>query len=469
MRIPLFGTGVASGQKQVTVRKTVGMYWERRGETEKAPMVAVPWGDVQETQTTMAGDATDAVRFVTRDYSSDIGRLIVVAGKSVYRVLPNAPTSTKVGEVTGAATGLPRVAPGPGQTFLVVDGIGAWYWDGSTFHSIGEAFATCTWIGGYFVAAKAGDGGKFYISSDGVTWTDFATAEAAPDGIVALVASRNELFVLGASTTEVWSHTGDSDFPFARVNGATTNIGCMSQRTAVLVGGVLYFVARSEAGAPFVARMNGYTPERVSTDDIDSMIPDQYQVATAIDACGFVWSGHPIYMLSNSTPPSWTIHFDASTGLWGHVTDGDRHRIVLGVEYQGRIFGTNTLAGVVADRKLYQWPNDGTSKTRYPLPDRRIVTDHVVSPDGERFTVDSLRLDMATNMDAAEKSVSLKVSRDGGLSWGATQSVGLGTSSGPQKKVEFRRLGRSRSFTFDLSFPTDVPITVHSASLNASD
>ena len=468
MRIPLFGTGTASGQKQVTVRKTVGMYWERRGETEKAPMVAVPFPDVQETGLTMTGDPTDAIRLVAKNNASS-QKLIVVSGKTVYTASPIGPTQTAIGDLTGATTGLPRVAPGPGETFLICDGTNAWYWDGSTFDAIAEPFFTCTWMGGYFIAAKENDGGRFYVSTDGTTWTDMATAEAAPDSIKALVATRNELFILGSETTEVWSHTGDSDFPFARINGATTNVGCDSQRTAVLVAGALYFVARSEGGMPFVARMNGYTPERVSTDDIDRLLPDTFSVATAFDACGFVMNGHPMYMLSDSTGLR-TLYFDTATGLWGHVTDGSRHRIVLGVEYRGRIFGTSATGGVVADRKIYQWPPlPGSSETAHNLPARQIITDHVVSPDGERFTVDSLRLDMATNVDAAEKQVSLDVSRDGGLSWGASQSVGLGTTTGPQKKAEFRRLGRSRSFTFDLEFPTDVPITVHSASLNASD
>lgn len=464
MRIPLFGTGTASGQKQVTVRKTVGMYWEKRGDTEKAPLVAVGFPDVQETGTTMAGDPTDSVRLVVRDYNS-VSQLIVVAGKTVYKVRPGGAVET-IGDITGASTGLPRAAPGVGDTFLICDGWNAWYWDGLTFTAINEPFFTCTWMGGYFIAAKAHDGGKFYISSDGTTWTDFATAEAAPDGITALVATRNELYVLGAATTEVWSHTGDADFPFARINGATTNVGCDNQRTAVLVAGTLYFVARSEGGMPFVARMNGYTPERVSTDDIDRILVDAFATASAIDACGFVLNGHPMYLLSDSTGLR-TIYFDAATGLWGYVTDAGRHKIVAGAEFEGRLVGASYAAG---DRNLYQWPPvPGGAGALHALPKRQIITDHVVSPDGERFTVDSLRLDMATNIGSSEKSVSLKVSRDGGLSWGSQQTVGLGTSTGPQKKVEFRRLGRSRSFTFDLSFPTDVPLTVHSASLNASD
>ena len=84
MRIPIFGTGTASGQKQVTVRKTVGMYWERRGETEKAPMVAVPFPGAA-TFATLAKSPIRAIGVAPSGYA------IVVANNSIYRVT-NSPT-----------------------------------------------------------------------------------------------------------------------------------------------------------------------------------------------------------------------------------------------------------------------------------------------------------------------------------------------------------------------------------------
>jgi len=460
MRIPLFGTGVASGQKQVTVRKTVGMYWERRGETEKAPMVAVPFPGWVEVS---AMPISSPIRGLAADWDQVERRLIVVCGTKVYlvKVAVNPVVATEIGTME-STLGPVQIAPGPDDDFLITDGVNSYFWDGTTFTKLDEAFASCTWIGGYWVAARSGwNTGIFYISADGTTWTDLATAEASPDGLRNVIATRNELFLLGHSSIEVWSHTGDADFPFARVNGATSSLGSAGARSAALVGGVLHFVAQSESGRPFVARMNGYTPERVSTDDVDRLLGALYSINPIVDAVGFVWNGHPMLVLTQPSVP-WSIYFDTQTGLWGFVTDGTASALAMCVEFGSEVYAAKREP--ITGSMLYRLDEDAHS-----LPARRIITDHVVSPDGERFTVDSLRLDMATNMDAAEKSVSLKVSRDGGLSWGATQSVGLGTTSGPQKKAEFRRLGRARSFTFDLTFPTDVPLTVHSASLNASD
>lgn len=452
MRIPLFGTGAASGQKQVTVRKTVGMYWERRGETEKSPMVAVPFPGTESFATL----AKSPIRAIT---APPTGGVIVVASDSIYRVT-NVAAITEIGTIGSSDSGVrPTIACGANGVVVIVADSEMRRWDGSmTTPSLGFTPGTCAWIGGYFVVSASN---QFYISTDGSTWTDFASAEAAPDRIIGLLATRNELFIFGESTVEVWTQTGDSDFPFARINGATAAVGTRSDRSLALVGGVPYFFARSSDGMGFIARMNGYTPERVSTDDIDRLLPGYGLSADhTINGVGFTWNGHPMYQVTRAGANPWTRVYDTVTGLWTDVTDAAQHKVTHGCEWQGTVFG----GGTSGDPGIYRYSADA-----HNLPKRQIVTDHVVSPDGERFTVDSLRLDMATNVDAAEKQVSMKVSRDGGLSWGASQSVGLGTTSGPQKKVEFRRLGRARSFTFDLDFPADVPITVHSASLNASD
>ena len=343
---------------------------------------------------------------------------------------------------------------------------------GGTFTDVtpmGPGFSGISWTGGYFVAAHD-NSGQFYISTNGSTWTDFATAEATEDKLTTVLDRGGEIVLIGQRSTEFWAHTGDADFPFARVSVAP--VGTVYGRTACLVGGVPYMMMGNafppgftpSDTPPAIVRFNGYTPEVVSTPDISRIMQD-WQPAYTV-AYGFVLAGRPMFAVSYLFGQSVGLIFDSTTGLWFEVSPAfmNQFRVAFDHTYFGLVGGGSSNAingGPVVLRKL--------DSTQHNHDSRQIITDHVVSPDGERFTVDSLRLDMATNIGSSEKSVSLKVSRDGGLSWGSQQTVGLGTSTGPQKKVEFRRLGTARSFTFDLSFPTDVPLTVHSASLNASD
>lgn len=463
MRIPLFGTGVSSGQKQVTVRKTVGMYWERRGETEKAPMVAVPFPGSATHKDTGINGALRAI--AATDGNSGIVYFLI--GTKAYQYIQGG-SVTEIGTIADPGVGYLNqgIVTGAAGTLFVAAGK-LYLYDGGTFSDktpVGWSIGSVAWVGGYYVATESG-GSRFCLSTDGTNWGDIATAEAAQDPLSVALEREGELVLIGRTSTEFWAHTGDSDFPFART--AVASVGTVYNRAACMVGGVPYMMtgnafppgAQAAATPPCIVRINGYAPEVVSTPDIERIIQSWLPAYTI--AYGFTLGGRPMFAISDRFSSSPGLIFDSATGLWFEVSSAfmSQFRVAFDHTYFGLV-GAGTGSPVVLRALDSSQHNHDT---------RRIITDHVVSPDGERFTVDSLRLDMATNMDAAEKSASLKVSRDGGLSWGGTQSVGLGTTTGPQKKVEFRRLGRSRSFTFDLSFPTDVPLTVHSASLNASD
>lgn len=462
MRIPLFGTGVSSGQKQVTVRRAVNMLFELRGETEKSPLVAVP---MPGTSMVASTGVNGYLRAIASSHQSNGMMYFVVDGKA-YTFNPPS-TIAEIGTVADTPTYTNcHIAVSDGSLVGFCSGGSLYSYNGSTWAAKTPGFivGALLWMDGYFIAAER-DTNRFHVSTDLDTWGDVASAESRGDSIVAMLARGSELVLVGTDTIEFWAHTGAPDFPFERVTGATISTGTAFSRSVCLVQGVPYLIVGKgavtsvdpQATPPYIARITGYSLEPVSTPDIGRVITNWYP--GGVVAFGFSLGGRPMYVASQTGDIG--IIYDAATGLWSELSGDAIGR--CRVAHESPLFGVvGSTSGVpVVLRKLDSGVHD--------YFERRIITDHVVSPDGERFTVDSLRLDMATNMDAAEKQVKLKVSRDGGLSWGAEQSVGLGTTTGPQKKVEFRRLGRSRSFTFDLSFPTDVPLTVHSASINASD
>ena len=54
---------------------------------------------------------------------------------------------------------------------------------------------------------------------------DFSDATADPDQIRALAAYRNQLYVIGSETTEVFRNIGRSPSPFQRISGAVIDVG----------------------------------------------------------------------------------------------------------------------------------------------------------------------------------------------------------------------------------------------------
>ena len=449
MRVPLFGTGVSSGDPQVTVRRAQNMYFEPRGQTEKAAIIAKPFPGL----TTFGTTGATQVRKMIAD---DNGNIYAIIGDTAYKITSAASYSSLGTMPTSSGRSNLGIAVG---VQIFTDGSTSLRMHDTSWNTVSPGFSAvgAAWIDGYFVTIKSGTN-LFFISTDGSTWTDYASAEASYDYLWGLLATRNELYLFGRSTIEVWTDVGNSDFPFQRVNGATSNIGLAADQSATLVGGVPYFVAKSGDGRPFVARMNGYRPERVSTDDIDRILAAVGTYVSLSVGFGFMWNGHPMYQLTNATA-DWTYVFDAATGVWSELGNGAKSSVIVGCEVNNGVYG-----GGDGGPNIYKY-----DETAHNLSVRKIVTDHVVSPDMERFTCDSVRLDMSTNVDATEKNVALRVSRDGGLSWGSSQSVGIGTTTGPYKKVEWRRLGTARTFTYEFSFPADVDITVQNAMMNASD
>lgn len=79
--------------------------------------------------------------------------------------------------------------------------------------------------------------GRFYWIDPGETTIDpldFATAEREPDAVYDAIAFQDQFWLPGATTTEVWYFTGNSDSPVQRLQGVAFNRGTW-QGTALQV------------------------------------------------------------------------------------------------------------------------------------------------------------------------------------------------------------------------------------------
>jgi len=134
---------------------------------------------------------------------------------------------------------------------------------------------TVTFLDGYFIVNK-NSSGAFYISAlyDGTSWAalDFATAESSPDNLVRVFSSLGQLWLLGEHTTEIWTNTGASAFPFQRISGAKMETGILAAHTAVAVDNALYWIGEDNFGGGIVYKATGFTPERVSNEPIELII-----------------------------------------------------------------------------------------------------------------------------------------------------------------------------------------------------
>lgn len=167
-------------------------------------------------------------------------------------------------------------------------------------------------IDGYFIVTSA-DGRAFASGLNDTTFSsiDYATAESKPDGLVRGVAFGRDLLLMGINTTEFWGNVGNpTGFPFSR--SSVIPVGLKG----------IYAVAGMENGFPepliwvaqdnTVRRLIGYTPQKISTPDLERLIEAVTDVSQ-IEASVYVAGGHACCALSSDT---WTWVYDLSTGEW---------------------------------------------------------------------------------------------------------------------------------------------------------
>src|SRR4029077_8817302 len=129
---------------------------------------------------------------------------------------------------------------------------------------------------------------------------NFALKDGATDLLMGVMENKEELWLPGERTTEIWYDAGGTYFPFARLVGTMLQVGCKATHSIARLSsegqdGLIWF-GRSERGENIVIRTRGFAVEVVSTPAISNAIA-KYTVTS--DAIGYTYQedGHEFYML----------------------------------------------------------------------------------------------------------------------------------------------------------------------------
>jgi hypothetical protein len=229
----------------------------------------------------------------------------------------------------------------------------------------GAAFApdnigcgTVTYLDGYFVFNEPYTQ-RIYITGlfDGLTINPlaFATAEASPDATIAVTSINGELLIFGRNTMEWWSNVGATPFPFAPIQGAYTEVGCVAPNSIAKLDNSIFWLGQDNRGQGVVYRTNGYRAERVSTHAVEWQIQRYSDLSDAI-AYTYQQDGHAFYVVTFPTGNA-TWVYDIATqawherGAWNGSTY-DRHPSNCQAFYQGE-----TLVGST-DGAIYKLDPD---------------------------------------------------------------------------------------------------------------
>jgi hypothetical protein len=244
------------------------------------------------------------------------GTLYVAFDGQLEKFSSSGGASTNVGALNGTRKGFFAYnnAATPDKVFVDPDGNIYTFTTAATTSGfdadLPAANSVCS-IDGYFVFT-IGDGRCFAsdLNSTAVNALSFGEAEAKPDGLTRAVPWGQRLLLCGPKTIEIWTDQGLSPFPFARSEVIPRGLAgpyCISGFEDAFSAGV-FWVADDNT----VRQLNGYTPVKISTPDLDGLI-ESVSDKTELEMCSYISRGHSFIELSSTT---WTWVFNINNQKW---------------------------------------------------------------------------------------------------------------------------------------------------------
>jgi hypothetical protein len=320
--------------------------------------------------------------------------------------------------------------------------------------------SSATYQDGYYIISKSATN-EFYISGsyDGLSWDslDYAVAESSPDMIVKVQSSHRELWILNKTTTEVWYNSGDVDFPFVKVQGASIEVGCRAADSVRIFDGSLVWLSDR---IQFV-KNTGYQIGIISTRKLEREIQALSKKSDAF-AYTYVQDGHEFYVVTFPTDQK-TWAYDAETKLW-HQRESQgyegQYRVSAYAYLDSRHVAGDFLNGNIYELDPLVYTEDGTSIVR-------TLETNATDSGGKLASFADLEVvwngaGMALpSGQGSDPQAMLQWSDDGGATWSNEHWAPIGKIGKYKNRCKWNRLGsaRDRVWRLMLSDPVDPTLT----------
>lgn len=415
-------------------------------------------------------------------YRATNGDLYAVVGNNVFYVDPNWKFNNIGVLIANVAT--PAYMADNGTNIILVDGSAYGY-------SINMATRVLTqitdpnfmgatrvdFIDSFLIFNKLNSNQWYCSLSDAITFNGLYVGEktAWPDNILCVVALERQVWLFGPQKSETWFNAGSTPFPFQINSGVMIEQGCAAKYSPAKMDTNVYWLSQSPEGGRMVMRGNAQNvAERISTHAIEK---EFLRYARIDDAIGSVYQidGHSFYELHFPTADK-TWAYDAATEQWMEDCSIDNNGILHRAKntFTAYAYGINVALDWNTGQ-LYQidpntYTDDGqpvvwirsfphfTNELRY-INLSGIVADVAtgtrpgtiegtifVSPWSDGF---SSGFGPLTAIPAPV--VNLRVSRDGGETYGNNRPKGMVSSGRYRSMMRWRGNGLARDWVIELS------------------
>lgn len=404
-------------------------------------------------------------------------QLYVVSGDGVYSVDADG-VATLLGTISTTA-GLVSMA-NTGVELQIVDGSTAGYvvtLSTNTMAAITDpdfpGGVTNAFLDGFVLFNEPGTGKFWSTGAYGagvIDPLDFATAEGAPDPLVSLIVDHREIWLFGTASTEVWYNAGNPDFPFERVSGAFIEHGCAAAYSVAKMDNTVFWLGQDDKGRGMVWRAEGYTPQRISTHDIETLISNFATVSDAV-AWTYQQDGHGFYVLSFPSADM-TFCYDVATQLWHQRAWRDssdtlhRHRVQCHAMFGGQHIGGDWESGTLYVLDLDTYTDDGAAIVR------EIVAPHIRGEKRRFYSEAEVTLETGVGLQAGQGSTPqamLAYSDDYGRTFGSERWRSFGAVGQYLTRVLWHRLGSGFQRTFKVRITDPVKVAITGARVEFSE
>ena len=460
MKIGLVGASYQQRSLPFDAQRTINLFpvFDEQGK-EVAALYGTPG---------LQSFTTAGVGPIRGGFTSTNGRVFVVSGSAFYEI-DSSGTSTNRGSLN-TSTG--NVTIDENSTQLAIcdgDDVYIFTYSSNAFAQVTDvdlpSSGTLTYLDGYFIV-NSNNTGRFYISAlnDGTSWAalDFANAESSPDRLLRCIRAVGQLWLFGNKTTEIWTNTGDSAFPFQKISGAELTVGIMSAYSAKELASSVFWIGESGEGHGVVYRARGFTPQRISTEAIEILINNASDKSN-IKAMTYQKDGHEFYILTGGGLET-SLVYDVTTNLW-HERAYLNNQGNFEPHLASAIFFAfgEHLVGDRRNGNVYKLKENVYDDNGEAIARERIYTH--LSNEGELTRFRELQIGFETGVglqsgQGENPLVSLQLSRDGARTWSDSYTASLGRVGQYQTNVTFRRLGIADQITFKIRITDPVKVAI---------
>jgi hypothetical protein len=415
--------------------------------------------------------------------------LIAVAGNIVYQVNLSM-VATQIGTLTtstGQVSISDNITNANGLIAYIVDGPNRYTWIVATNTFAQLSSTDGPWQGATVVDVI--DNYNIYNEPNSQNWacTDlgsrlstqalYGTSDGSSDLLVTLIADRRQVYLMGETTTEVWTDVGNviagiTTFPFQRVPGTFSQTGCGAKYSLARFADSFVIVAKDTRGNSTIEMMSGYAWQKISTHAVEQSLLNQ----VVSDAVAYTYQieGHEMYVVTfPSIGNGLTWVYDLSTKSWHKWLSWDsanavykRHRSNCGA-----YFNNMYIVGDYENGKLYSLENEVYTDDGATI--RRLRRAKHLTTDLQRQYFEEFQIQFQPGVglnvgQGQDPQAMLRWSNDGGSTFSNEHWVTIGKIGQYLNRAIWRRLGWSRDRIFEVVISDPIKAVIVSANLKAS-